>query len=132
MPSFTHTETIRVRYGETDQMGVVWHGNYIAYFEVARTAALRVLGHSYRAMEESGVMMPVVEVGVTYQHPARFDDLLAVTVEIHEPPRARMRFVYTITGPDGVTVATGFTVLAFLNSETRRPCRPPPYLRTLF
>jgi len=132
MLPFTHTETIRVRYGETDKMGVVWHGNYIAYFEVARTAALRALGHSYRAMEESGVMMPVVEAGVTYQHPARFDDLLEITVTIREPPKARMRFDYAITGPGGVPVATGFTVLAFLNGETRRPCRPPPFLRDLF
>lgn len=132
MPPFLHTETIRVRYGETDQMGVVWHGNYIGYFEVARTAALREMGHSYRDMEESGVMMPVVEAGVTYHQPARFDDLLAVTVEIREPPTARMRFDYTIKQEDDTLVATGFTVLAFVNSDSRRPCRPPSFLRTLF
>ncbi len=132
MLPFTHTETIRVRYGETDQMGVVWHGNYIGYFEVARTGALRALGHSYRDMEESGLMMPVVEAGVTYLQPARFDDVLTVTVEVRERPTARMRFDYTIAGPDGTRVATGFTTLAFMDRTTRRPCRPPPFLRALF
>jgi len=126
-----HTETIRVRYGETDQMGVVWHGAYIGYFEAARTGALRALGHSYREMEASGVMMPVVEVGIAYHQPARFDDVLTVAVEVRERPTARMRFDYTITGPDGARIATGFTVLAFMDTQTRRPCRPPAILRAL-
>ncbi len=132
MLPFTHAEKVRVRYCETDQMGVVWHGNYIAYFEAARTGLLHAMGHSYRAMEESGVMMPVVEVGVTYLQPAYYDDLLTVTVEIRTPPRARMRFDYTITGSNGEDIATGFTILAFMSRETRRPCKPPLLMRQLF
>ncbi|MBM4162942.1 MAG: acyl-CoA thioesterase [Lentisphaerae bacterium] len=132
MRPFTHDETIRVRYGETDQMGVVWHGAYIAYFEVARTGALRALGHSYRDIEETGVMMPVVEAGIIYHHPARYDDVLTVRVEIRDRPTARMRFNYTILGQDGAQLATGFTVLAFMDRDTRRPCKPPAFLRTLF
>jgi acyl-CoA thioester hydrolase len=132
MSPFTHDETIRVRYGETDQMGVVWHGAYIAYFEDARTGALRALGHSYREIEATGVMMPVVEAGIAYHQPARYDDVLTVRVEIRERPTARMRFDYTILGPDGAMIATGFTVLAFLDRETRRPCKPPAFLRALF
>jgi acyl-CoA thioester hydrolase len=132
MRPFTHDETIRVRYGETDQMGVVWHGAYIAYFEVARTGALRALGHSYRDIEETGVMMPVVEAGIVYHHPARYDDVLTVRVEIRDRPTARMRFDYTVLGQDGAQLATGFTVLAFMHRDTRRPCKPPTFLRALF
>jgi acyl-CoA thioester hydrolase len=132
MRPFTHDETIRVRYGETDQMGVVWHGTYIAYFEVARTGALRALGHSYRDIEETGVMMPVVEAGIVYHHPARYDDVLTVRVEIRDRPTARMRFDYTVLGQDGAQLATGFTVLAFMHRDTRRPCKPPTFLRALF
>ncbi len=132
MLPFTYEATLRVRYGETDQMGVVWHGTYLAYFEVARTDALRALGHSYRNIEASGVMMPVVEAGISYKQSARFDDVLTVKVEVRERPTARMRFDYSIIGPDGGQIATGFTVLAFLDRETRRPCKPPAFLRELF
>jgi acyl-CoA thioester hydrolase len=132
MRPFTHDETIRVRYGETDQMGVVWHGAYIAYFEVARTGALRALGHSYRDIEETGVMMPVVEAGIVYHQPARYDDELTIRVEIRDRPTARMRFDYTVLGQDDAQLATGFTVLAFMHRDTRRPCKPPTFLRALF
>ena len=132
MLPYTHAETIRVRYGETDQMGVVWHGAYIAYFEVARTGALRALGHSYRDIEATGVMMPVVEASIAYHQPARYDAVLTVHVEVRDRPTARMRFDYTILGEDGEQIATGFTVLAFMDRETRRPCKPPVFLRKLF
>jgi acyl-CoA thioester hydrolase len=113
-------------------MGVVWHGAYIAYFEVARTGALRALGHSYRDIEETGVMMPVVEAGIVYHQPARYDDELTIRVEIRDRPTARMRFDYTVLGQDDAQLATGFTVLAFMHRDTRRPCKPPTFLRALF
>lgn len=132
MSSFEHRTQIRVRYAETDQMGVVWHGNYIEYFEAARTETLRDRGSSYRALEESGVMMPVVEVGVQYHKPARYDDLLTVVTSIAGPPGARMRFEYRVLDEAGELVASGFTTLAFIAAATRRPCRPPAALRALF
>jgi acyl-CoA thioester hydrolase len=132
MSPFEHRTQVRVRYAETDQMGVVWHGHYIEYFEAARTETLRACGGSYRAMEESGVMMPVVEVGVQYHKPARYDDLLTVVTRIVQPPGARMRFEYTILDEAEELVASGFTTLAFISAATRRPCRPPAALRALF
>jgi len=132
MLPFEHRCQLRVRYGETDQMGVVWHGNYILYFEAARTEAMRACGGSYRELEEAGVMMPVVEVGVRYIRPAHYDDLLTIVVRIEDPPGARMTFTYNVLNEEGETLATGHTVLAFMDAATRRPCRPPNTLRRLF
>lgn len=73
-----HEFRVRVRYAETDQMGVVYHGNYAQYFEMGRVEWLRNLGVSYRSMEESGIMLPVVSLTMNYKKPARYDDLLTV------------------------------------------------------
>ncbi len=132
MLPFEHRSQLRVRYGETDQMGVVWHGNYILYFEAARTEALRACGGSYRDLEAGGVMMPVVSVDLRFLKPARYDDLLTIVVRVTEPPGARMTFAYEVLDEAGETLATGHTVLAFLNAQTRRPCRPPADLRARF
>ena len=132
MLPFEHRTQLRVRYAETDQMGVVWHGHYIAYFEAARTEALRACGGSYRDLEATGTMMPVVEDGLKYIKPARYDDLLTITVRVTEPPGARMKFLYEICNEEGDLLVTGHTTLAFIDTTTRRPCRPPPMLRTIF
>ena len=133
MLPFEHTIELRVRYAETDAMGVVWHANYLTYFEVARTEALRATGKfSYRALEDSGIIMPVVEVGLSYFSPARYDDELRVTVRVTEPPRARMRFTYEVVKRDGTRVAEGFTVLAFVDAKAQRPCKPPKDVQAYF
>ena len=132
MLPFEHRSQLRVRYAETDQMGVAWHGNYILYFEAARTEALRAIGGSYRELEESGTMMPVVSCEVHYHQQARYDDLLTIVVRVSEPPRSRMTFTYEVLNETGTTIATGSTVLAFLNAATRRPCRPPESIRQKF
>jgi len=132
MLPFVYACRIRVRYAETDQMGVVWHGNYLQYFEEARTEALRASGWSYRSLEESGVMLPLVEVHLDYLRPARYDDLLTVRVTVAAPPTARMRFDYAIDHASGERLVTGHTVLGFVDAVTRRPCRPPARFRALF
>ena len=118
---------IKVRYCETDQMGLVHHGNYINYFEEARIAWISNLGLLYSEMEKSVILLPVSKLNVSYLRPAYFDDDLVVNVELAELPTSRLIFNYTIKNKDEVIV-TGTTVLAFLNKETKKPVRCPDYM----
>ena len=118
---------IKVRYCETDQMGLVHHGSYINYFEEARITWISNLGFSYSEMEKSGIILPVSKLNVSYLRPAYFDDELVVNVELAEPPTSRLIFNYTIKNKEEVVV-TGTTVLAFLNKETKKPVRCPDYM----
>ena len=118
---------IKVRYCETDQMGLVHHGSYINYFEEARISWISNLGFSYNEMEKSGIILPVSKLNVSYLRPAYFDDDLVVNVELSELPTSRLIFNYTIKNKDEVVV-TGITVLAFLNKETKKPVRCPDYM----
>ena len=118
---------IKVRYCETDQMGLVHHGSYINYFEEARIAWISNLGFSYSEMEKSGIILPVSKLNVIYLRPAYFDDNLLVSVEIAELPTSRLIFNYTIKKEEEVVV-TGTTVLAFLNKDTKKPVRCPDYM----
>jgi len=118
---------IKVRYCETDQMGLVHHGSYINYFEEARIAWISNLGFSYSEMEKSGIILPVSKLNVSYLRPAYFDDDLLVSVEIAELPTSRLIFNYTINKEEEVIV-TGTTVLAFLNKETKKPVKCPDYM----
>ena len=118
---------IKVRYCETDQMGLVHHGSYINYFEEARIAWISNLGFSYSEMEKSGIILPVSKLNVSYLRPAYFDDDLLVSVEIAELPTSRLIFNYTIKKEEEVIV-TGNTVLAFLNKETKKPVKCPDYM----
>ena len=117
----------KVRYCETDQMGLVHHGSYINYFEEARISWISNLGFSYSEMEKSGIILPVSKLNVSYLRPAYFDDELVVNVELAELPTSRLIFNYTIKNKDEVVV-TGTTVLAFLNKETKKPVRCPDYM----
>jgi acyl-CoA thioester hydrolase len=119
---------IRVRYGETDQMGVVYHANYASYFEVGRTEWLRQYGITYKSMEESGIMLPVVSLAINYKNSARYDDLVKVTTTLKKMPRASIEFDYELTYENGDLLATGHTVLAFIDMERNRPTRCPKYL----
>ena len=118
---------IKVRYCETDQMGLVHHGSYINYFEEARISWISNLGFSYSEMEKSGIILPVSKLNLSYLRPAYFDDELVVNVELAEPPTSRLIFNYTIKNKEEVVV-TGTTVLAFLNKETKKPVRCPDYM----
>lgn len=125
--NFNETK-IRVRYGETDQMGVVYHANYAVYFEVGRTEWLREFGLSYSGMEADGVMLPVVSLNINYKNSARYDDVLKVKTMLKKMPTASIEFYYELTTESGVLLATGSTVLAFIDKERNRPTRCPKYL----
>ena len=126
------SKPILVRYGETDQMGIVHHSNYLCYFEVARLEWLSFLGVSYNAMEQEGIIMPVIEVNLSYKTPALFEDKLIVEVRLDEAPKVKMKFSYSIRNQKDQIVCSGETTLAFLNSKTRKPVRCPEKFKILF
>lgn len=130
----THFESspILVRYGETDQMGVVHHSNYLRYFEVARLEWLTQLGISYNDMEEAGVMMPVIAADIQYKQPAKFEDTLKVTIQLRDLPLVKMIFDYQIHNQDEVLVCEASTTLAFMGADNRRPIRCPEKFSALF
>jgi len=113
---FESTTQIRVRYAETDQMGVVYYGNYPTYFEVGRVEAIRSLGYSYKAMEESGIMMPVVDVHIKYLRPAKYDDLLTVKTQIREMPSHKIVFHSEILNEQGKLLTKGEITLFFVDA----------------
>ena len=119
---------IRVRYGETDQMGVVYHGNYALYLEIGRIEWLRKLGISYRKMEESGIMLPVVSMSLNFKKSARYDDLINVKTQLKNPPTAKIEFDYEITSENNEVIALANVVLAFIDMKTNRPVRAPQYI----
>ncbi len=117
-PPRTHVHTVRVFYGDTDQMGVAYYANYFRWFEMARNEYFRAAGCTYLTLESEGVLLPVIEASCTYRSPARYDDLLAITAWIRERTRVRLRFEYQIhRGAEPVPLATGHTVHACLDLE---------------
>ena len=122
---------VRVRYGETDQMGYVYYGMYAMYYEVARVESLRQLGLTYRSIEEMGVMMPVLENKSKYLAPALYDENLRIVTTLRELPGVRIRFDYEIYNEAGSLLHTGETLLAFVSKATGRPCRPPEVMMSL-
>jgi acyl-CoA thioester hydrolase len=125
--NFNETK-IRVRYGETDQMGVVYHANYAVYFEVGRTEWLRELGLSYSGMEADGIMLPVISLAINYKNSARYDDVLKVKTKLKKRPTASIEFEYELRNESDVLLATGSTILVFMNVEKNRPTRCPKYI----
>ncbi len=123
-----HELEVRVRYAETDQMGVVYHGNYAQYFEMGRVEWLRNLGLSYAFMEKNGVMLPVVSLTINYKRPARYDDLLRVRTIFKKQESVRIEFDYEIYNEKGELLTTGNSVLVFVDMKTGRPVSPPDYV----
>lgn len=117
---------LRVIYGDTDQMGVVYYGNYLRFFEVGRTELLRQKGLRYRDVEERyGILLPVVDAQVRYRHPARYDDLLLIETEVAALGKASIRFAYRILrNEDAKLLAEGSTTHACVD-ESHRPVRLP-------
>lgn len=123
-----HEFYIRVRYAETDQMGVVYHGNYAQYFEMGRVEWLRNLGISYKWMEENGVMLPVVSLELNYKKPARYDDILRIKTKLKSQSTVKIEFDYEIYNEQNQLLTTGYSMLVFVDMKTGRPIVPPKYL----
>jgi acyl-CoA thioester hydrolase len=122
---------IRVRYAETDQMGYVYYGNYATYYEVARVEMLRSLNFSYRELEASGVMMPVLELKCKYIRPARYDDFLTIKVKIEQKPSTRMIFQYEVFNQENTLLNIGETTLVFIDMKTGKVCEMPSVMQDL-
>jgi acyl-CoA thioester hydrolase len=116
---------LRVRYAETDQMGVVYYGVYAQYFEVGRVESLRDLGIRYRALEEAGIMLPVRRLEVNYKAPARYDDWLTIETTVQEMPQTRILFVHRILNEEAQVLCTGTVELVFVDVQSRRPRLAP-------
>ncbi len=128
----THTETIRVRYGETDQMGYVYYGNYALYYEVARVELLRKYGINYAELEKSGVGLPVADFHIRYLKPAKYDDLIEVKVTITKMPTGKITFHYETFNDQAAIINTGTVTLVFVSLKTGKPVRCPQALESFF
>ncbi len=120
--------SFRVRYGETDQMGVVYHGNYPQYLEMGRIEWLRDFGVSYKKMEENGIMLPVVSIQLNYKRSAFYDDVLTLKTTLKKTPTVRIEFDYEIHNQNNELLVEANTVLAFMDAKTKRPIRCPEYI----
>jgi acyl-CoA thioester hydrolase len=126
------TAIVRVRYAETDQMGVVYYANYLAWFEVGRCEWMRRLGWTYREMEEAGTRLPVIEAHCEYRQPARYDEEIEIQTRGEMLSPVRVRFHYDVVRHcDSVLAATGYTIHAAID-KTGRPRRLPDCVRALF
>jgi acyl-CoA thioester hydrolase len=119
---------LRIRYGETDQMGIVYHGNYAQYFEIGRTEWLRNLGITYKQMEEEGIKLPVISLVVNFKKSVGYDDVITVKTALKKMPTASIEFDYEIVNEKGEIVSTGNTVLAFIDIIRNRPTRCPQHI----
>lgn len=124
----THNYFVKVRYAETDQMGVVYHGNYAQYLELARIEWLQTLGISYKEMEENGVMLPVYNLEISFKKSAVFDDELRVETSLRKIPTARIIFDYKIFNKNEDLLTIASTELVFIDMKSNRPIRCPQHI----
>jgi len=121
----THTTQIRTRYGEVDQMGYVYHANYVSYCHEARTEMLRQYGINDHILEKNNIMLPVVRFNIDYKTPSHYDDLLTIETTITEVKGPKMRFEFRIINEKGELVCKACSVVAFVTADTRKPLRVP-------
>ena len=117
-----------MRYGETDQMGIVYYGNYAEYLEQGRTEWLRELGFSYKYLEENNVHLPVVNMNIDYKKPALYDDVITITTTLKKMPSVKIEFYYEIHNQEGQLLIQASTTLVFINSITNKLMKAPDYL----
>lgn len=127
---FISTTTIRVRYGETDQMGYLYYGNYGLYYEVGRAEAIRELGFTYKELEDQGVIMPVAELNVKYLRPAYYDDLITVKTTLRELPKSsKIQFHSELYNEKNELLNVGVTTLVFIDVNTKQKAGLPEELK---
>ena len=127
----TFSTSVRVRYGETDQMGFCYYGNYAQFLEVARVEALRTCGFSYKELEEQGVLLPVRSYSIKYLSPAKYDDVLTIKTTITKLEGTRIEFSYVIQNSEDVLIATADTELVFVSANSLRPIPMPKKFKQL-
>lgn len=123
-----HQTQIRVRYSETDQMRVVYHGNYAQYFETGRVEWLRKKGISYKWMEDNGIMLPVVSLTINYKKPAHYDELLTLKTKLKNRTNVKIEFDYELYNETEELLTTGNSILVFVDMKTGKPISPPQYI----
>jgi len=132
-PLLTYEYELRSRYSETDKMGYVYHGKFLEYFEVARVEMIRGYGIDYKSMEDSGIMLPVVEAHLEFKSPVFYDEPVIIQVLVYDEPGIRLKTYYKVIAKDrNLICVRGVVTLFFMNEETRRPCRAPDYFTRPF
>ncbi len=121
---FIHTTSLRVRYAETDQMGYMYYGNYAQFYEVGRVEMLRSLGLTYKSMEESGIIMPVLDMRSRFIKPALYDQEITIKVAMAKMPSVRIHFAYHLFNPEQELINEGETTLVFIDQKRNKPCLP--------
>lgn len=132
MTAYTDTTTYRILYADTDQMGVVYYGNYGKLYEMGRTELVRNMGFPYIELEKRGIVMPVHSVEAKYRNVIRYDEVITIETTVAKEPTARMEFHHRILKEDGSLAHEAKVVLAFLDMKTSRPVRAPEVLTRLF
>ena len=120
--------SFRVRYAETDQMGVVYHGNYAQYLEIGRVEWLRQFGLSYKAMEENGVILPVISLQMKFKKSAVYDDLITVETKLKKTPLVKIGFDFNIFNEANELLVEAEVILAFIDMKSKRPITCPDYI----
>lgn len=128
---YTFSYAHRVRYSECDPMGFFYHSHYVVLFDMARTEALRAIGVPYKAIEDRGIIMPVIDLSIRYRRPAHYDEMLTVVCSISEMPRTRLAFDYAVYRVNEKSpLTTGTVTLCFVDVRRDRPIRAPEVLRS--
>ena len=122
---------VRVRYAETDKMGVVYHSNYLNFLELGRVEWLRSLGYSYAELEKKGVLLPVVHADLNYRFPARYDELIRVETEVSSIGKSSIEFISQLYNENDALLLEGKVKLVCLNADTFKPISIPADLRNL-
>jgi acyl-CoA thioester hydrolase len=125
---FRNETKIRVRYGETDQMGYVYYGNYAQYVEIGRVEWLRSFGISYKSMEDSGIMLPVTQMSINYLKPAKYDDLLTIVTRLKKNPLVKIIFDFEIFNEKKELLTTAEVTLVFIDMKKNKPTKAPKSL----
>ena len=123
---FSHSTKLRVRYAETDQMGYMYYGNYATFYEVGRVEMLRSLGMTYKSMEDSGIMMPVLDLKCKFIKPALYDEEITINVVMARMPSVRIHFAYQLFNEKQELINEGETTLVFIDIKRNKPCLPAP------